>query len=85
VTGPDDPLVPAVERVLATWSAMLRGYRLDPAMEIHAMRMLRSLLHGFTTLETAGSFQIDASVDESFDWMITFIDQGLQAGLPHLG
>jgi len=83
--GPDDPLIQADERVRTSWSAMLRGYRLDPAMEIHAMRMLRSLLHGFTTLETAGSFQIDASVDESFDWMITFIDQGLQAGLPHLG
>jgi len=79
VTGPGDPLVPAVERVLASWSAMLRGYHLDPAQEIHALRMLRSLLHGFSTLEAAGGFQIDASVDDSFTWMITFIDQGLQA------
>lgn len=81
-TGPDDPLVPAVGRVLASWAAMLRGYRLDPDQEIHAMRMLRSILHGFATLEAAGSFQIDASVEDSFVWMITFIDRGLQATTP---
>lgn len=78
-TGPDDPLLAAAGRVLASWSAMLRGYGLDPGQEIHAMRMLRSVLHGFATLETAGGFQIDASVDDSFTWMIDFVDQGLKA------
>ncbi|MGI8589821.1 MAG: TetR/AcrR family transcriptional regulator, partial [Nakamurella sp.] len=29
-TGPDDPLVPAINRLLASLSAALRGYRLDP-------------------------------------------------------
>jgi AcrR family transcriptional regulator len=78
-TGPDDPLIPAVDRVLASWAAMLRGYRLDPDQEIHALRMLRSALHGFATLEAVGSFQIDADVDDSFTWMVTFINHGLQA------
>ena len=83
-TGPDDPMVPAVGRVLASWAAMLHGYRLDPGQEIHALRMLRSMLHGFATLEAAGSFQIDADVDDSFTWMIGFIDQGLKARWPNL-
>jgi AcrR family transcriptional regulator len=78
-TGADDPLIPAVDRVLASWAAMLRGYRLDPGQEIHALRMLRSILHGFATLEAAGGFQIDTDVDKSFTWMINFIDHGLQA------
>ncbi len=81
-TGPEDPLVPAVERVLASWSAMLHGYQLDPDQEIHALRMLRSLLHGFATLEAAGSFQIDIGVDDSFTWIVDFIDQGLRANGP---
>ena len=51
--GPDDPLIPAADRVLASWAAMLRGYRLAPDQEIHALRMLRSMLHGFATLEAA--------------------------------
>jgi AcrR family transcriptional regulator len=82
--GPDDPLVPAVGRVLASWAAMLHGYRLDPDQEIHALRMLRSILHGFATLEAIGSFQIDTDVDDSFTWMIGFIDQGLKAKWPDL-
>jgi len=79
LSGPDDPLVPASGRVLASWAAMLRGYRLDPAQEIHALRMLRSMLQGFATVEAAGGFQLDASVDDSFAWMIDFIDHGLQS------
>jgi len=78
-TGPDDPLVPADGRVVASWAAMLRGYRLDSSQEIHALRMLRSILHGFATLEAADGFQIDTDVDDSFTWMINFIDHGLQA------
>ena len=84
VTGPDDPLVPAIDRVLASWSAMLRGYDLDPDQEIHALRMLRSMLHGFSSLEAIGSFQITADVDDSFTWMLGFIDQGLKAKWPDL-
>ncbi|WP_410670115.1 WHG domain-containing protein [Amycolatopsis sp. cmx-4-68] len=79
VHGPDDPLIPAVQRVLASWAAMLHGYRLEPDQEIHALRMLRSTLHGFATLEAGGGFQIDADVDDSFTWMLDFIDHGLTA------
>ncbi len=78
-TGPDDPLIPASNRVLASLSAALRGYQLDPSQEIHALRMLRSALHGFATLEAAGGFMIDADVDDSFTWMIDLIDHGLQS------
>ena len=81
-TGPDDPLVPAIDRVLASWAAMLHGYRLDPDQEIHALRMLRSVLHGFATLEAAGGFQIDTDVDDSFTWMVDFIDHGLRSTQP---
>lgn len=38
-----------------------------------------SALHGFATLEAAGSFQIDADIDDSFTWMIDFIDHRLRS------
>ena len=41
--------------------------------------MLRSVLHGFAALEAIGSFQIDTDVDDSFTWMLGFLDQGLTA------
>lgn len=78
-TGPDDPLIPANNRLLASLTAVLRGYRLDPSQEIHALRMLRSMMHGFAALEAAGGFQLDTDVDESFTWMTNLIDHGLQA------
>ena len=83
--GPDDPLIAATARVMASGAAMLRGYQLDPSQEIHALRMLRSTIHGFTTLEVSGGFQIDADIDDSFTWTVNFIDHGLQASTaaPH--
>ncbi|WP_338419194.1 TetR/AcrR family transcriptional regulator [Cryobacterium breve] len=78
--GPDDPLHAALSRSLNSFSAVLRGYQLDLAEETHALRMLRSSLHGFASLEMSDGFQIGTDVDDSFAWMIQFIDQGLRAG-----
>lgn len=78
-TGPDDPLIAAIGRVLDSWAAMLRGYGIDPGQEIHALRMVRTMLHGFATLEVASGFQIDVGVEDSFTWMINFIDHGLRS------
>ncbi|MBE7187005.1 TetR/AcrR family transcriptional regulator [Jatrophihabitans endophyticus] len=80
-SGPDDPLIDAGDRLLAALSSVLRGYDLDPADEIHALRMLRSVLHGFATLEAGGGFRIDTDVDASFDWLIDLVDHGLSSTL----
>lgn len=77
-TGPADPLEPARERALGSLAAALRGYRLHPADEVHALRMIRSSLHGFATLESSGGFQLGTDVDTSFSRMIDFIDRGLR-------
>jgi AcrR family transcriptional regulator len=78
-TSPDDPLTGALERTLVSFAAVLGDYRLDPADQIHALRMMRSFLHGFATLEAAGGFQIDTDVDASFAWLVEFMDRGLRA------
>jgi AcrR family transcriptional regulator len=75
--GPDDPLVAAGERVIESMSAVLGGYNIDPADTIHALRLLRSLFHGFAVLEAAGGFQIPTDVDESFEWLVDFVDRGM--------
>lgn len=78
-SGPDDPLAAAAGRVLDSWTAMLRGYRIGAGEEIHALRMVRSMLHGFAMLEVGGGFQMDTPVEDSFTWMIDFIDHGLRS------
>lgn len=78
-SGPDDPLIAPSLRLLGSLSAVLRGYDLAPGQEIHALRMLRSMLHGFATLEVGGGFRFDTDVDSSFRWMVGLIDQGLRS------
>jgi len=77
-----DPLTAAAQRLLTSLTAVLRGYQLDPDRQIHALRMLRSTLQGFATLEAAGGFQYDTDIDTSFTWMITLLDHGLRAPPP---
>jgi len=82
-TGSDDPLSVAIERMLGSFSAMLRGYALEPEQEVHALRTVRSALHGFAVLEAEGGFRYVTDVDESFAWLVRLLDQGLRsAGSP---
>ncbi|MFF3940577.1 TetR/AcrR family transcriptional regulator [Streptomyces phaeofaciens] len=77
--GPDDPLAVAGLRLLGAFRAVLRGYDIAEPDVDHALRMLRSLCHGFATLQGANGFQWSADIDESFEWLIAFTDRGLRA------
>ena len=79
-TGPDDPLLAAGTRVINSIAAVLRGYGIAESEMNHAIRTLRSTMHGFAMLEASRGFQWDADPDESFEWMIGFIDRGLRPG-----
>ena len=77
-SGPDDPLLAASTRVLDSIAAVLRGYGIGEDEMDHAIRTLRSTIHGFAMLDASRGFQWDADPDQSFDWMIRFIDRGLR-------
>jgi len=79
-TGPDDPLQAASTRVIDSIAAVLRGYGIAEGEMTHAIRTIRSTMHGFAILEASRGFQWDADPDESFEWMIRFIDRGLRRG-----
>ena len=79
-TGPDDPLLAASTRVISSIAAVLRGYGITEDKMTHAIRTIRSTIHGFAILEASRGFQWDADPDESFEWMIGFIDRGLRSG-----
>ena len=60
--------------------AVLNGYGITGDAAIHAVRAVRSALHGFVALEREGGFGIALSVDESFATLVRMLDAGLQRG-----
>jgi AcrR family transcriptional regulator len=84
-TGPDDPLLAASTRVIESIAAVLRGYGISDGEMDHAIRTLRCTLHGFAVLHAGRGFQWSGDPDETFAWMIRFIDRGLRAAPPAAG
>lgn len=78
-SGPDDPLAVAGSRLLDAFMAVLRGYNIPESDVDHALRTLRSLFHGFATLQAGGGFRWSADIDESLEWLIAFADRGLRS------
>lgn len=79
LTDPDDPELGAAEReALETVLAVLAscGIR-DEEAGIHAARGLRSIAHGFASLEEAGGFGISMDPDESFLRLVRAFVDGL--------
>ena len=61
-------------QALAVLSAALKGYELEGADLIHAIRMWRAACHGIATLQSAGGFGLPESVDVTFDHLIDALD-----------
>ncbi|MET9489071.1 WHG domain-containing protein [Nocardia sp. NPDC006630] len=75
-TGPDDPLLQSSSRVMESIQVVLRGYGIPESEMVHAVRTLRCTFHGFASLQAADGFQWSDDAEDSFDWMIRFLDRG---------
>lgn len=62
---------------LAAW--MRDAYALEGEPALHAIRVLRSGVHGFIALEAAGAWGMDVDVDGSFEALLDTLDRGLAA------
>lgn len=74
--GDDEHAAVAAEAV-AVISAVLSAWDLGAEDAVHAVRAVRSALHGFVALEAGGGFGLDVDVDESYRRLVA----GLAAGL----
>ena len=75
----DREMSAASDRVLEICLKVLGGYTLDRRASLHAVRAMRSIVHGFASLEAAAGFGIPMSIDESFNWLIDTFIAGLHA------
>lgn len=56
----------------------LKGYGIVGDDALHVVRVLRSALHGFVSLEIAGGFGLPLSLDHSYECLINVIAMGLE-------
>ena len=68
-------------RALKVFEAVVRSYGVPDDLVIHAIRVVRAGLHGFTDLEARGGFQLSQSMEDSF---LVLVD-ALHASLSKLG
>jgi AcrR family transcriptional regulator len=75
---PGDQEVQALaQQLVDVVRAVLAPYRLGEEVAIHAIRGLRSIVHGFISLEVAGGFAMPVDLDASFHWLINLFITGL--------
>jgi hypothetical protein len=76
----DSPAVAAGRRHAALTRAVLRGYALDEESTVHAIRLLGSVMHGFTALELGGSFDhSEPPSEESWLRILDALDETLSS------
>ena len=63
-------LAEAASEILHILGLILAPYGLDEREQVHAIRALRSLVHGFVSLEVGGGFRMPVDLDESFGYLI---------------
>ena len=81
-SGTQDEVDPELQqeeaRSLKVAMAVMDSFDLQGEDAVHAVRALRSLVHGFATLEVSGGFGMPLDLDESFSRLIDLFIAGLQ-------
>ena len=65
------------QQVVDVVQVILAPYRLSDEDSIHAIRGLRSIVHGFVSLEATGGFGLPVDLEASFHWLINVFITGL--------
>jgi hypothetical protein len=75
----------AARRVVDVVSATLAGYSVPAHRTVDAIRVIRSGLHGFISLELTGGFGRPEDVGESFEFLVATLDAGIRSTAPTSG
>ena len=75
----DQELQQAQESVVQLVLQVLDAYNLQEEMAIHMVRGLRSILHGFTSIEQLGGFGMPLDINESFSILLNIFIEGIHA------
>jgi AcrR family transcriptional regulator len=74
----DEDVQKAGEKVVALCVRVLQAYDLEGDRALHAVRGLRSILHGFSSLEQSGGFKMALDLNESLEIIIKAFISGMR-------
>ncbi|SPF54664.1 putative transcriptional regulator, TetR family [Candidatus Desulfosporosinus infrequens] len=80
VSSPDREnleLQAAIQQLMAVLSMVLEPYNLSASDKTHAIRGLRSLMHGFASLQEAGWFSAPLDREESYQRLVNIFIRGI--------
>lgn len=76
-TQQHEELDAAKQELLELYLRILEPYRLSEEETLHAIRGLRSLLHGFATLDQHGGFQMNLPLEASIQYVLRAFLRGM--------
>jgi hypothetical protein len=79
-TSDDPELVAAGLRAVEVIVAVLGAWGFAGDEVLHRVRVVRSALHGFISIEAEGGFGLALSLDESFELVLQTLVAGLEQG-----
>lgn len=74
----DAELAERADETLTVLAGVLRGFGLPDDELVDAIRMLRSAIHGFVTLELGGGFRLSDSLDRSYSVLVDGVIAGIE-------
>ena len=81
----DEALRKAAQATIDVLLLILAPFQLKLDDALHLIRALRSITHGFVTLERSGGFGLDLDRDESYRRLVQMFVDGLKAQQPARG
>jgi AcrR family transcriptional regulator len=75
---PDKMVEETSKNMIALLIQLLSSFSLEEHEALHLVRGLRSIVHGFSSLQRAGGFQMDFDVEDSLLYTIKLLCNGLK-------
>lgn len=69
----------AIKKMMAVLAMVLEPYQLSPSEQTHAIRGLRSLMHGFASLEESGWFSAPVDREDSYQSLLNTFIRGIES------
>ncbi len=78
----DAELLAAAARPVEVLVTVLAAWGFEGELAVHHVRVVRSALHGFVSIEAGGGFGLPLDLDESFERLVETLVAGLEGPVP---